>query len=155
MLVEGLAGIHDDGTLFDEVTISPRFAAAQLNSAEACVRDGPSRAYVALGYRHHPAERLICLRLAGVAKKANLRVLLPKEATSCAFSLRPAFAAAWKPSNSRGISFSSCRRRWHRIARCGFNTNGPSEDGTISRENSRESTAPRKRLDSRLSSGSG
>ena len=81
-LVEGLAGIHDDGALFDEVTISPRFAAAGLDRAQVCVRYGPSPAYIALGYEHHPAERLIALRLAGVAKKANLRVLLPKEATT-------------------------------------------------------------------------
>jgi hypothetical protein len=81
-LVEGLAGIHDDGALFDEVTISPRFAAAHLDNAQVCVRYGPSQAYMALGYEHRPAERIISLRLAGVAKTAQVRLLLPEGATS-------------------------------------------------------------------------
>jgi hypothetical protein len=81
-LVEGLAGIRDVGALFDEVVISPRFAAAHLNSAQVCVGYGPSQAYMALGYEHRPAERTVCLRLAGVAKKAQVRLLLPEGATS-------------------------------------------------------------------------
>jgi hypothetical protein len=81
-LVEGLAGIHDDGTLMNRVTISPRFAAAGIDRAQVCVAYGPSPAYMALGYEHRPIERLIDLRLAGVAETAHLRVLLPKGATS-------------------------------------------------------------------------
>jgi hypothetical protein len=81
-LVEGLAGIRDDGALFDEVTVSPRFAAAHLDSAQVCLRYGPSLAYMAVGYEHRPTERRISLRLAGVAKKAHVRLLLPEGATS-------------------------------------------------------------------------
>lgn len=66
----------------NRVTISPRFAAAGIDRAQVCVAYGPSPAYLALGYEHRPVERLIDLRLAGVAETAHLRVLLPKGATS-------------------------------------------------------------------------
>ena len=92
-LVEGLAGIRDVGALFDEVVISPRFAAAHLDRAQVCVRYGPSQAYMALGYERCPAERTIGLRLAGVAKRAQVRLLLPEGATAAHLLSPPGIAS--------------------------------------------------------------
>jgi hypothetical protein len=84
-LVEGLAGIRDDATLFKEVTVSPRFLAAGLNQATVCARYGPSGAYASIDYDHRPAGQTIHIRLAGVADKTRLRVLLPDGVGRAAF----------------------------------------------------------------------
>lgn len=77
-MVEGLAGIHDDGCLFRSVTISPRFAAAGIETAHVSVAYGPSRAGLTLDYRHDPATRTMRLAISGAPKRAHLRVLLPE-----------------------------------------------------------------------------
>jgi hypothetical protein len=81
-LLNGLAGIHDDSVLMQEVTVSPRFTSAGIDTAHVCARYGPSGAYVALSYDHRPAEQTISLALAGVAQKVHARVLLPAAATA-------------------------------------------------------------------------
>ncbi len=81
-MIEGLTGIRDDATCFQRVTVSPRFVAAGIDRARVCARYGPTGAYVAVDYRHAPAEQSIRLRLAGVAQKTHVRVLLPEGATS-------------------------------------------------------------------------
>ena len=101
-LIEGLAGIRDEASLFEKVTIAPRFAAAHIDAAHTCVRYGPSEAYVALDYLHRPAERMISMRLAGVAKTVHIRLFLPEGVTSAlsAFS-------SWRPDpigNDRTIA---------------------------------------------------
>ncbi|MBN1342116.1 MAG: hypothetical protein JXQ73_05525 [Phycisphaerae bacterium] len=79
-LIEGLAGIRDDSTLFHRATISPRFLAAGIDKARVCARYGPSGAYVTLAYEHAPADKTIRLRLAGVSEHAAVRLLLPEGA---------------------------------------------------------------------------
>ncbi len=79
-LVEGLAGIRDEATRFERVTVSPRFVAAGIDTARVCARYGPSGAYVTLDYGHAREERAIRLRLAGVARRTHVRVLLPEGA---------------------------------------------------------------------------
>ena len=86
-LVEGLAGIRDDATLFRETTVSPRFVAADIDRARVCARYGPSGAYLALDYDHRPVERMIRVRLAGVSDRTQLRVLLPAGARDARVSL--------------------------------------------------------------------
>jgi len=76
-LIEGLAGIRDDEVAFRRVTVSPRFIAAGIDKAKVCARYGPSGAYVAMDYEHAPANRSIRLRLAGIAAKTHVRILLP------------------------------------------------------------------------------
>lgn len=81
-IFEGLVGIHDETALFEEVTISPKFTAAKIDTAYTCVRYGSSEAYIALDYSHQPAEKTIRLRVASNAKTAHLRLLLPEGTTS-------------------------------------------------------------------------
>ncbi len=75
-LVEGLAGIHDNAALFQEVTVAPRFAACGVNNAYVCLKYGPSGAYVALDYRHEPHR--ITLRLCGNPDLYHVKILLPE-----------------------------------------------------------------------------
>jgi hypothetical protein len=77
-LIEGLAGITDEAACFQRITVSPRFVAAGIDQARVCARYGPSGAYVALDYKHKPADRHIRLAIAGVAEKTHIRILLPK-----------------------------------------------------------------------------
>lgn len=76
-MMEGLAGIVDDDVLFRKTTVSPRFAAAEIDQARVCARYGPSGAYMALDYQHNPSNKSIRIALAGVAEEVTLRVLLP------------------------------------------------------------------------------
>ena len=75
-LVEGLAGIRDEATLFQTVTVAPRFPAAGIAHAYVCLRYGPSGAYVAMEYAH--ADRRISLRLCGDPDLYHVRILLPE-----------------------------------------------------------------------------
>ncbi len=75
-MVEGLAGISDDATLFQTVTVAPRFAAAGINHAYVCLKYGPSGAWVAMDYRHEGNS--ITLRLGGNPDLYHVKILLPK-----------------------------------------------------------------------------
>ena len=80
-MMEGLAGITDQSTLFRKVEIAPRFPAAGIKQARVCLRYGPSDAYVAGDYSHDPKSRTITIRVAGSAQQAAFHVLLPKPGT--------------------------------------------------------------------------
>lgn len=80
-MLEGLAGIHDDDVLFRKVTVSPRFAAANIDRAYVSSRYGPSGAYCSLAYQHNRTAHRIHLSIAGVANRASVHLLLPAGAT--------------------------------------------------------------------------
>ena len=75
-MVEGLAGIRDDATLFQTVTVAPRFAAAGINHAYVCLKYGPSGAWVSMDYRHEGNS--ITLHLGGNPDLYHVKILLPK-----------------------------------------------------------------------------
>ena len=75
-MVEGLVGIRDEATLFQTVTVAPRFPAAGINHANVCLKYGPSGAWVAMDYRHEGNS--ITLRLGGNPDSYHVKVLLPK-----------------------------------------------------------------------------
>lgn len=75
-LIEGLAGLEDKGSLWQEVRISPRWTVTGLKRASPTAAYGPSGAY--LGYDWTLSEDHITLLVkASGIKKADFHVLLP------------------------------------------------------------------------------
>ncbi len=77
-LIEGLAGVVDQGSLHESVEISPRWTAAQVGSVEVQVGYGAGGRRVHYQWLHQPAERQILVNLLGNAGSVTLRVLLPE-----------------------------------------------------------------------------
>lgn len=74
-LIEGLAGVVDATTAFENPVISPRWEAADETEAEVCVHYPASDGYVAYRYRKE-ADR-VRIELTGSGQNGVLRVLLP------------------------------------------------------------------------------
>ena len=81
-LVEGLAGIVDDGCGFDAVTLAPRWVAAGLSEAEASVRYAASGRGIGYSFRH--AGDRIDIEVEAAAADVRLHVLLPAGSDVCA-----------------------------------------------------------------------
>jgi hypothetical protein len=60
------------------VTLSPRWACAGEDEADACITYPASGAYVAYRHRHDRSRKQITLSLTGSGDVVNLRVLLPE-----------------------------------------------------------------------------
>ena len=75
-LIEGAAGIEDQGKLFEYAVVAPRWtAAADVKRAEVVVRYGASEGYVA--YRWERRATGLDLQWTGSGKQVRLRLLLP------------------------------------------------------------------------------
>lgn len=77
-LMEGLAGIVDQGCLFNPVTLSPRWAAADEREVYAVARYAASSAYAAYTYTADTAWNEINMALSGSGEVVRVRVLLPE-----------------------------------------------------------------------------
>jgi hypothetical protein len=75
-LVEGLAGVVDQGALFRHIMLSPRWVAAGSEEAEVHVPYGPSGRAISYRYRHDSLRRRIELEIGGTTV-AELRLLMP------------------------------------------------------------------------------
>ncbi|HEY3594155.1 MAG TPA: hypothetical protein VGL13_09775, partial [Polyangiaceae bacterium] len=80
-LIEGLAGVVDEGVAFDRVLLAPRWAAAGTRDVTAHVTYPASSGYISYRYRHRPKEQRIELTVTGSGETAELSVLLPKTST--------------------------------------------------------------------------
>ncbi len=88
-LIEGAAGLSDDGLNYSAVTISPRWLAAprdKLNQAYAVARYAASDGYVAYSWSHTPPPRSggegrLDLEATGSGTTFQLRLLLPPAAS--------------------------------------------------------------------------
>lgn len=76
-MVEGLAGVVDEGQLFNAVELSPRWIAAGKNDVEVSVAYGPSKKFVKYHFSHNAAKKTIELRVSGDPQKYDVRILLP------------------------------------------------------------------------------
>lgn len=77
-LVEGLAGVKDDGVAFSQTRIAPRWEAAGIHDAEVSVRYPASTGYCFYRYHFDAAHRRITLEFTGSASALDLQILLPK-----------------------------------------------------------------------------
>ena len=82
-LMEGLAGIVDEGKLFRRVRLSPRWVAAGQKNVEVRCVYGASGAAFGYSYTHDPSRRTIDLENEGSAV-VLLHMLLPPGVTKCA-----------------------------------------------------------------------
>ncbi len=78
-LIEGLAGVVDDGVAFSSVALTPRWEAAGINTAEVTVRYPASRGYCSYRYGLDRAGKRILLEFTGSGQTFEVRVLLPKD----------------------------------------------------------------------------
>lgn len=75
-LVEGLAGIKDQGNAFNKVLLSPRWEAANENKVNATIKYEASKGYVS--YRYLKTESEIQLVFTGTQEQTDLQILMPK-----------------------------------------------------------------------------
>ncbi|NJP05603.1 MAG: hypothetical protein HC837_08275 [Chloroflexaceae bacterium] len=84
-LIEGAAGIKDNGVRYSDVTLSPRWPAAaeEITSAYVVARYAASDGYVAYRWQHLPTEQrsrsLLKLNATGSGDRLHIRLLLPTE----------------------------------------------------------------------------
>jgi hypothetical protein len=76
-LIEGLAGVVDEGKLFQRVHLSPRWLAANRNEASVCTAYGASGASFEYSFGHNESTKTIEMKLTGKAA-TRLHVLLPR-----------------------------------------------------------------------------
>ena len=108
-LIEGLAGIHDVGTAFRRVRLSPRWVAAGVDAVRVCARYPASNGYLAYTYRHDAAARSVEITVTGSGEQVDLRVLLPADAgTTAAAAVNggPAAVALESVAESRYASLT-------------------------------------------------
>jgi len=74
-LVEGLAGIKDEGVAYDRALVAPRWAAAQVKRAAATAKYRASGGYVR--YRYAAEEGALRLNIAGSGEELRVELLLP------------------------------------------------------------------------------
>ena len=80
-LVEGLAGVKNEGLAFSEVKFSPRWTTAGTDSVAATIYFPASEGYFAYRYQHRPALKEIVLRVTGSGNQVQGHVLLPENAS--------------------------------------------------------------------------
>lgn len=73
----GLAGVVDNGKLFRDVVLSPRFVAADEKRAYVRLEYGASGAAVEYEYRYKPETRTLSFSLVSKHDRAKLRMLVP------------------------------------------------------------------------------
>jgi hypothetical protein len=74
-LVEGLAGIRDEGSLLSQVELSPRWAAAGVQNARVAARYAASKGYLSYGYTQGGDS--IALNCTGSGRGVRFHLLLP------------------------------------------------------------------------------
>jgi hypothetical protein len=83
-LMEGAAGVEDDGVRYSKVTLSPRWSASAVSNAYIVTRYAASDGYVAYRWRHvQEKERdrsYLHLEVTGSGEWLTVRLLLPPEA---------------------------------------------------------------------------
>ncbi len=79
-LVEGLAGVKNEGLAFDKVTIAPRWPSAQIDSVDVTINLPASNGYVAYQYNNNMVAKQIQVLVTGSGTKLKGHVLLPHNA---------------------------------------------------------------------------
>jgi hypothetical protein len=81
-LVEGLAGVRNEGLAYSTAALSPRWTSAAADSVSVTVTLPASNGYVAYQYRHHADKKVIDLILTGSGNEVHGHVLLPGGAST-------------------------------------------------------------------------
>ena len=76
-LVEGLAGVKDEGVTYDNLTIAPRWEAAGVKNASVTIKYEASGGYISYSYQKND-DNLFEFIFTGTIDNANIEILLPK-----------------------------------------------------------------------------
>lgn len=79
--IEGLCGVMDLAKRFQKVRIAPRWDVAEVRQAQVRVCYGASPVYVAYEWEHVLEKREYQLKIASLADRVDLELLLPKDGT--------------------------------------------------------------------------
>jgi len=77
-LVEGLAGVKDNGVAFSRALLAPRWEAAGVRSADVTIRYPASNGYCCYRYHQHRSQDRLVVDLTGSGREFELEVLLPR-----------------------------------------------------------------------------
>jgi hypothetical protein len=81
-LVEGLAGVKDNGLAYSHVALSPRWTSSGIDSVNVTIHYPASNSYVAYQYQHFPQKKEIHVFLTGSGDDIKVHLLLPEGTTS-------------------------------------------------------------------------
>ncbi len=76
-LVEGLAGVKDDGLAFSTVKLSPRWPTSNTDSVNVTIHYPASNGYITYKYRHYPDRKNIKITVTGSGETVDAHLLLP------------------------------------------------------------------------------
>ncbi len=77
-LQEGLAGIKDTSKLFEDVSCSPKWSAAQMTRAKVVSTYPGNNNYFSYSYEHSPETGKLKIKFSGTGNNVNFSVLIPK-----------------------------------------------------------------------------
>ena len=77
-LVEGLAGVKNEGLAFDNVKFSPRWISTSVDSVNVTIQLAASKAYVAYQYHHDITNKVIEVTVTGSGNELHNHILLPQ-----------------------------------------------------------------------------
>jgi len=80
-LVEGLAGVKNEGLAFSKVKLSPRWCSSGTDSVNVDITFPASGGYISYKYSHDPVKKEIGLKITGSGSELNAHVLLPATVT--------------------------------------------------------------------------
>lgn len=78
-MVEGLAGIKNDGLAFDQATLAPRWTSCGVDSVNVTVQLSASKGYVAYQYKNDADKKEITIVVTGSGNTIRNHVLMPKK----------------------------------------------------------------------------
>jgi hypothetical protein len=81
-LVEGLAGVKNEGLAFDRLKLSPRWCSSKTDSADVTICFPSSGGYVSYCYKTDEIKDEISIRVTGSGKELYCHILLPQKAKS-------------------------------------------------------------------------
>jgi len=108
-LIEGLSGIRNNTLAYENVTISPRWTSAGVDSVNITANLVASGGYVSYNYKIDKKTHEISMLLTGSGKDANIHVLLPensKTVQSVAVNSKPVVFSVSKVETSRYADFA-------------------------------------------------
>lgn len=111
-MVVGLAGVRDNGALFKDVTISPRWVAANEPKAHVRLEYAVSGAEIEYHFAHDKAKRRLAFNLVSKHERVKLRMLLPEGAGKATASINGAAAKSQEEmvGKSRYLTIASLPR---------------------------------------------
>ena len=77
-LVEGLAGVKNEGLAYEKVTLSPRWVSAGVDTVDVTVKYAASDGYIAYKYNHDPVQKKISMDITGSGNQIRMHMQLPE-----------------------------------------------------------------------------